>query len=187
MKKVLLIIASKGFQPIEYATPRQILQDEDIKVLTASDARDKSGNAISSDGSPVKVDMILEDVKAEDFDGIFIVGGPGAMEHLDNQRTYRIIHEIDREPNKIYGAICISTRILANADVLDGYRVTGWDGDNKLKEILKDNGAKYVAEGVVIDRNIITAAGPKNAQEFGEAILKTLYRTKIEKPYSPPY
>jgi len=183
MKKVLLMIASKGFQPIEYGVPRQILEDENVKVLTVSDSKDKLGNAISSDGSPAKVDLLLEDINVKDFDGIFIIGGPGAMEHLDNDRAYRIIHEIDREINKIYGAICISPRILANAGVLDDRRVTGWDQDKKLKDILNDAGATYVNEDVVIDRNLITATGPHAAQEFGEAILRGLYKLTIEKPY----
>lgn len=188
MKKVLLIVASHGFQPIEYGITRQVIEDEDIKVYTASDAADKLGNAISSDGSPVKIDYLLEDVNIEDFDGIFIIGGPGAMEHLDNERTYRIIEEVDRGLNKIYGAICISTRILAHAGVLDGRHVTGWDDDGKLKDILDDYGAKYLGEiGVVVDRNIITATGPKKAQEFGEAIVKALYPGKLEKSYTSPY
>lgn len=183
MKKVLFIIASKDFQPIEYGMPRQILQDEDIKVVTASDNKDKLGNAISKDHSLVKVDLLLEDVNVKDFDGIFIIGGPGAMEHLDNDRTYRIIHEVDREINKIYGAICISTRILANAGVLDGRQVTGWNEDKKLKSILDENGAHYINEDVVVDRNLITATGPDAAQEFGDAILKGLYKPTIQKPY----
>ena len=177
MKSVLLIIASKGFQPIEYGVTRKALEDENIKVYTASDAKDKLGNAISSDGSPVKVDYIIDDVEIKDFDGIFIIGGSGAMEHLDNERTYRIIEETDRALNKVYGAICISTRILAHAGVLDGRHVTGWDDDVKLKGILDDYGAQYIAEvGVVVDRNIVTATGPTKAQEFGEAIVKVLYQ-----------
>lgn len=175
MKKVLFIVSSRGFQPIEYGIPRQILEDEDIQVFTSSD---KSGTAISSDGSPIKVDFVLEDVNVQDFDGVFIIGGPGAMEHLDNDRTYRIIHEIDRKVDAIYGAICISTRILAHADVLEARRVTGWDGDHKIQGILSDYKAHYIAEPVIIDRNIITAKGPDAAQEFGEAIRDALYPRK---------
>jgi protease I len=186
-KKILFIVASNGFQPIEYGVPRQILENENIKVVTASNAKDEDSNAISSDGSKVKVDLLLDNVKIEDYDGIFIIGGPGAMENLDHERTYRIIQEIDKSLNKIYGAICISTRILANADVLDGRKVTGWNDDKKLKEILDEVGAEYIAEGVIVDRNLITAVGPKHAQEFGQAILQALYPRNIEKPYEPPF
>lgn len=178
MKKVLFVIASNGFQPIEYAVPRQILEDEDVKVVTVSNSKDLLGNAISSDNSFVKVDLLLQDVNVDHYDGLFIIGGPGALENLDNDNMYRLIHEMDRRATKIYGAICISTRILANSTVLETRRVTGWDGDNQLKSILNDSGAKFVDENVVVDRNIITANGPDAAQEFGQAILKALYPSK---------
>ena len=181
MKKVLLVIASKGFQPIEYGVTREILESEDIKVETASDAKDLLGNAISSDKQPVKVDYLLLDVNVDHYDGLFIIGGPGAMEHLDNANMYRLIREMDRRFNKIYGAICISTRILANADVLQDRKVTGWDKDNELASILKDVGAQYIRDqDVVVDDNIITATGPDVAQEFAQAILKTLYNRPVE-------
>jgi protease I len=183
MKKILLVVASKGFQPIEYGVTREILESEDIKVETASNAKDSLGNAISSDNQPVRVDYLLQDVNVDHYDGLFIIGGQGAMEHLDNDNMYRLIHEVDRRFNKIYGAICISPRILANAGVLEDRNVTGWDNDKKLAGILKDVGATYVNAGVVIDDNIITATGPDQAQEFAQAILKTLYTRPIESQY----
>lgn len=184
MKKVLFVIASRGFQPIEYNIPKQILESENIKVETASDAKDLLGNAISSDNQPVHVDFLLKDVNVDHYDGLFIIGGPGAIEHLDNDNMYRLIHEVDRRFNKIYGAICISTRILANADVLEDRKVTGWDKDNQLSSILEDVNAQYISDrDVVIDDNLITATGPDAAQEFGQAILKTLYSRSNESRY----
>ncbi|MDR3646094.1 MAG: DJ-1/PfpI family protein [Candidatus Babeliales bacterium] len=180
MKKILLVIASKGFQPIEYGVTREILEAEDIKVETASNAKDSLGNAISSDNKPAHVDYLLQDVNVDHYDGLFIIGGQDAMEHLDNDNMYRLIHEVDRRFNKIYGAICISTRILANAGVLEDRNVTGWDNDKKLALILKDVGANYVKAGVVVDDNIITATGPDEVQDFGQAILKALYTRQPE-------
>lgn len=176
MKKVLFVIASRGFHPIEYGVPRQILEDEDVKVFTASNSKDKDGHAISSDGSMVKVDLILEDVNVDNYDGIFLIGGPHAMEHLDNEKTYKIVRAADKQLDKLFGAICISPRILAKAGVLDGRKVTGWDKDNKLKEIMSKCNATVVEAGLVVDRNLITADGPDHAQEFGMAILKALYK-----------
>ncbi len=174
---MLLIIAHKGFQPIEYGITRQWLEEAGIKVITASD---QSGTAIAADNGEVKVDLVLEEVNVNDYDGIFFIGGSGAIEHLDNDRSYRIIHQVDRAHGKIYGAICISTRILAHAGVLEGRRVTGWDGDHKLDGILRDAGAEYVNMDVVVDRTIITAIGPKVAKEFGQAIIETLQNPYLE-------
>lgn len=174
-KKVLLVVAYQGFQPVEYGVTRQLLEDARIDVVVASD---KEGVAVASDGSTVDVRYILEDVIVSDYDAIFFIGGSGAMDHLDNDRSYRIIREADRVA-LIYGGICIATRILANAGVLEWRRVTGWDNDNKLQAILDAAGATYVKTGVVIDNNVITAVGPSHAEDFGQAIIEVLNKPRV--------
>ena len=75
---------------------------------------------------------------------------------------------------KPYGAICISSRILAAAGVLSGKKATGWDDDNKLAHIFKKHNVEYIKESIVIDENVVTAIGPSAAQEFAQGILKVL-------------
>ena len=176
-KKVLLIIASKGYQPIEFNEPCKLLQENGFKVFTASD---KSGQAVASDGSTTVVNFTLDEVKPEDFDAVFVIGGPGAMKHLDNPKTHKIVQAINKDMYKLFGAICIAPRILANAGVLDFRNVTGWDGDNKLSEILEKAGATYIHSGVVVDNNLITATGPEAAKDFAQAIVKELKHPQIE-------
>lgn len=173
-KKVLLIIAHNGFQPVEYSVPKKILQEAGITVVTASDAPGVAVSSISSE--PAKVDLVLDEVKVGDYEGIFFIGGPGALEHLDNKKSYRIIRGIvgAPSPRPLWGAICISPRILAKAGVLKNKTAAGWDGDNELFGILESAGATYVREPVVVDGNLITASGPPAAEEFGKVILKEL-------------
>ena len=168
--KVLLIIAFQGFQPLEYEEPKKILQKAGVEVITGSD---QTGTALSAIDKPVQVDIILDDVKIEDYDGVFFIGGPGALEHLDNEKSYRIIRELS-ESDKAWGAICISPRILAKAGVLENKKATGWNDDGQLDDILEQVGAEYVRQPVVADDKLVTGWGPDAAQEFGKAILKIL-------------
>lgn len=170
MKKVLLVVASDGFQPKEYADTKAALEAGEFLVQTGSD---QSGEAFATDGSSTLVDVVLEKVNVQEFDGVFFIGGPGALEHLDNQESNRILNEamIAQKP---YGAICITPRILAKAHVLVGKQATGWDQDNKLSEIFAQNNVEYIKEDVVVDGNIITANGPLAARAFGEAIVNIL-------------
>ncbi len=171
MKKVLFIIAHEGYQPVEYSASKKILENGDVKVMTASN---KEGVATSSiNQQKADVDLSLEKVNAGDYDGIFFIGGPGAPDHLDNEESYRIIREAAAS-GKPWGAICISPRILAKAGVLSGKKATGWDGDNELGKILHDTGAEYAREPVVVDGNLITASGPSAAEEWGRKILEKL-------------
>jgi protease I len=171
MKPVLLVIAHEDFQPVECITPKKVLLAAGLEVKIASDL---SGEAVAAmTREKVMVDVTLDEVNVGDYDGIFFMGGPGALKFLNNEKTYKIIREAAKVC-KAWGAICISPRILAAAGVLGGRRVTGWDGDNGLARILSDAGAEYVGGPVVADGSLITADGPAAAEEFGKRIVELL-------------
>lgn len=169
---VVIIIASEGYQPIEYATPKKILEQAGFMVTVASD---KPGTAVASDKSTTRIDITLNNVIIDHYAAIIVVGGPGTLEHLDNETTYTLI-KAAQQAKKLIAAICIAPRILARAGILKGKRATGWDGDDELASILKEHGATYEHRPVVIDGSIITAIGPTAAQEFGTKIVERLSR-----------
>src|SRR5437868_10800293 len=109
---VALIIAHTGYQQTEYSLPKHIIEAAGIGVVTVSD---KPGTAIAKDNSTAHVDVTLAELQVSDYKAILFIGGPGALEHLDNPASYRILQDavILRI---VIGAICIATRILAKAD-----------------------------------------------------------------------
>ncbi len=168
---VLLVIASKGFQQIEYGVTKKMLTDAGFTVVTASDVSDK---AIAKDGSKVHVDITLSQIRVNDYQGIFFIGGPGTLEHLDNNTSYKILQEAALQ-HKPIGAICIATRILAKSGVLRDKYATGWNDDGLLNAIFAENGVVYLPEEkVVVESNVITATDPSGAQQFGEQIVELL-------------
>lgn len=166
-KKVLLLVAQKGFQSKEYFDTKYELEKSGIEVMTVASLREV---AVSHMGDEVTPDLALSEVKLSDYNGVFAIGGPGALEYLDNEETVRIYKEAQMMGDYPYGAICISPRILAKAGVLTGKRATGWDGDGKLQDIFDSYGIIRVKESVVADGVIVTAAGPAAAHDFGKEI-----------------
>ena len=168
--KVVLVVAHQGYQPLEYSIPKKTLTQAGFTVVTASN---KAGTAMAKDGSTTPVDILIDNVNPALYAGIFFVGGPGAMESLDNPISYTLITQTVRL-GKPLGAICVAPRILARAGVLTDKNATGWDGDNQLASIFKEYGVNYVAQPVVVDDFIITAQGPAVAQSFADASIKVL-------------
>jgi protease I len=168
--QVLFIIAYNGYQQIEYEEPKKILKAAGIEVITASN---KIGHATAKDGSTTVVDLAIDNVDIEPYAGIFFIGGPGALENLDDNKSYSLIKKA-HQAHKIIGAICISTRILAKAGILHSKRATGWDGDNELTKVYSAHQVVYTRNPVVVDGTIITATGPEAAQEFGRKIIVLL-------------
>ncbi len=171
MKKIILFIAHEGFQPVEYFEAKKVLDSAGFEVITASD---KTGQAMPSAGTDfVDVDYEICEIKPEDYDGLFIIGGHGAMDFLNTGEVYDLFQSAE-EKGKFVGAICIAPRILAEAGILKSKKATGWDGDNKLGEVLANAGAEYVRVPVVTDGKLITADGPSSARDWGLAIVKAL-------------
>ena len=83
---ILLIIASQGFQHIEYSDTKKVIEDAGFSIITASD---KAGTATAKNGTTASVDLTLDHVIANNYAGIFFIGGPGALEHLDNNTSIK--------------------------------------------------------------------------------------------------
>lgn len=171
-KKAVFIIAFDDFRDEEYFKTQEVLFKNDILIKVASI---KKGQAKGADGGVVNIDLTLDELKVENFDAIIFIGGPGALEDLDNEKSYRIAREAV-EKNKLLAAICISPTILAKAGVLNGKRATVWASalDRQPIKILEENGAEYINEKVVQDGKIVTANGPAASEEFGNKILEAL-------------
>ncbi len=171
MKKALLIVAQNGYQPMEYADTKDELEKAGVKVDVASFEK---AEAIASDGSKIMVDKGFNDVDAEDYDAIVVIGGPGSEAELRGNEKVREIVQAADNAHKIVAAICYSPVILAEARLLKDRKAAVWNLDGKQKEILAAEGATYSEEDVVVDTRIITANGPAAAREFGKAIVNVL-------------
>ena len=178
-KKIVLIIANEGYQSTEYGIPKQLLREANAQVITASN---KPGGAIAQDQSTTKVDITLNylDTHVTDYDGIFFIGGPGALENLDNSTSYSIIAQTKKH-NIPYGAICVAPRILAKGYGLEGKKATGWNNDNALETILTGFGAIYTPHPIVTDGLVVTASGPEAAKEFAEGIIRVITKKELSK------
>ncbi len=176
-KKVAMIIAFRNFRDVEFFVPKEILEEAGAEVVAVST---KKGLAIGADGGEVEINVLINEIKPENFDAIVFVGGPGALDYLDNQTSYNLAKKTT-EKNKILAAICISPLILANAGVLKGKRATVWSSplDKNPIRILKNGGAIYQDALVVVDGKIVTASGPQAAKDFGKVLVSLLTKEPL--------
>lgn len=172
MPKVVIIIAFQDFRDEEYFVPKEILEGAGAEVKTASN---QMGRALGADGGEVEIDLLVKDLNPADFDAVVFIGGPGCLENLDNENSYKVVKETVSQ-DKILASICISPIILAKAGVLKRKKATVWSSsmDKSPVKILEKNGAIYQDELVVIDGKIITGNGPVAAEQFGKAIVGIL-------------
>lgn len=170
MATILYVIAKNGFRDPEYFVPKNVLKTAGHAVVTASNGI-KGELAHGVEGGVAEIDVAIRDAHAGNYDAVVFAGGPGALENLDNEESYRLVNETIRE-GKVLAAICIAPVVLARAGVLAGKKAVVWSSADDASGIdaIRERGAEYVDEPVVRDGSIITARNPRAAQEFGEAL-----------------
>ncbi len=174
IKKVVFIVPYKDFRDEEYFVTKQILDYNEINSKVASN---ELGVAQGIDGGEIKINLKITDIEINKFDALIFIGGPGCLQHLDNDICYQLINNFIY---KIIAAICISPVILAKAGVLQNKKATVWSSnmDKQAVNILQENKAIFIDKQVVIDNNIITANGPQAAHNFGLAIINKINENK---------
>lgn len=181
---ILLIVASQGYQPVEYGLTRNALEQRGFRIAVASDQKTacahtpqdpKQLQILAKYPAFMKIEdtLPLPSININNYQGVFIIGGPGALEHLNTEIVKTIVLQAAHK-GLAYGAICISPRILAQAGLLAGKQATGWDSDNELTGIFKQHNVSYVQHPVVVDDKVVTADGPSSAEAFGKAIADVL-------------
>ena len=121
-------------------------------------------------GKKFKPDLRLENINANNFAGIVLIGGNGAKDYKNNSKLHKILNDFNKS-NKIVAAICVAPVILAAAGLLNGKSATCFP---EVKQDLMKPDIDYKDLPVVAAKNIITANGPKASFEFAETILLLL-------------
>jgi len=171
-KKIAMLIGFREFRDEEYFIPKKILESAGVRITTVSDSL---GTAIGKLGGEAEINILLENLKVEDYDAVLFIGGPGAGKYVDNETAHQIVRETI-EKDKVLAAICIAPMILAKAGVLEGKKATVWSSvmDKSAVKVLKEAGAVYQESPVVVDGKIVTASGPLAAKKFAEAVINIL-------------
>jgi protease I len=122
----------------------------------------------------VQPDFAVYETNPDFFDCIIIVGGPGSPMLAENKEVTDLLM-ISHKKEKTIGAICLGPVVLARAGILSDKSSTVFPDRNAIIT-LRNAGAIYRAQPVVVDGNIVTADGPESAGKFGTEIVGLLKR-----------
>jgi len=165
--KVLFVIAPENFRDEELFQTQEVIQAAGFETEVVSQ---KTGLIKGMLGGEIAVKKSIFDIVVADYQAIIFIGGTGAKIYFDDLLALNLAQEaVDQ--GKVVAAICIAPSILANAGLLSEKRAVAYASE---KTNLKNKGAVWVDQPVVVDGKIITASGPKTAKDFGWKIVKSL-------------
>ena len=172
--KRVAILVEDLYQDLEVWYPYYRLKEAGAQVVFVGTGKPAY---TGKNGYPLKADVSIEQVRAQEFDAVIVPGGyaPDILRRFD--AVNRLVSEANRL-GKVIGAICHAGWVLCSADVLRGKTATCFSA---IKDDVVNAGATYVDREVVRDGNLITSRKPDDLPAF----LRTLIEALSESPRTP--
>jgi protease I len=167
--KRIAILATHGFEQVELTEPRKALDEAGAKTVVIAPAAGHIRGWKSKEwGDSVAVDVALEDADPDDYDALMLPGGALNPDQLRlDERAVKFVRSFF-EHSKPVAAICHAPIMLIEANVIKDRRVTSWPS---LKTDLRNAGAQWTGEEVVVDRNLVTSRKPEDIPAFNARMI----------------
>lgn len=128
-------------------------------------------------GDTIEAQMAVADADPSDYAGLVVPGGvanPDALRADDDAVSFvRGFFEQDK-PSAV---ICHGPWVLIEADVVRGRTVTSWPS---LQTDLRNAGATWVDEEVVVDNGLVTSRNPGDLPAFCGKLIEEIAEGKHE-------
>lgn len=165
-QKRLAFLATDGFEQSELEEPLKAFRDAGAQCdIVSVKGGQIQGMHHHDKGDKFNVDKTLEEVSADDYDGLVLPGGvanPDALRLSEKAVTFAKDFFRQRKP---VAAICHGPWLLVEADVVKERLITSWPS---LKTDLRNAGANWVDEECVVDKGLVTSRKPADLPAFIE-------------------
>jgi len=177
--KRVAILVEDGFEQVELTSPKQALEEAGAKTHIISPKRDKvKGWEHTKWGQEFPVDVAIEQANASDYDALLL---PGGVMNPDKLRTNRQAVQFVRsffDQGKPVAAICHGPWTLIEAGVVNGRKVTSYPS---IQTDLKNAGANWVDQEVVVDQGLVTSRNPDDLPAFNRKMVEEISEGRHER------
>jgi protease I len=168
--KRVAVLATDGVEQAELEQPWQALVDAGARPeLIGLEPGTITAYQHIEPGGTKDVDVVLADADPTAYDGLVLPGGVINGDFVRAEPAAAAFVKAFFDAGKPVAAICHAPWVLIEADVVRGRRMTSWPS---LQTDLRNAGAEWVDEEVVVDGNLITSRKPDDLPAFGRTIVE---------------
>lgn len=172
--KRVAVLMTDGVEQVEYTSPREFLQQRGATVTLL--APKEKGEQVQgyhhvAPGDRFPVDLHVRDARPGDFDALVLPGGVANPDQL--RMSFEAVDFVRQfaSEDKPIAAICHGPWTLIEAGVANASHMTSWPS---LQTDLRNAGAEWTDDEVVIDGRLITSRKPDDLPAFNHALLQLL-------------
>jgi protease I len=168
--KKIAIVVTDGFEQVELTEPKKALEEAgaETHIIALKEGEVKGWNHTEW-GDKFKVDKTIGSVNADDYNGLLLPGGVMSPDKL--RADEKVVSFVSKfmESGKPVAAICHGPWTLIETGKLQGKKVTSY---HTLKTDLKNAGAEWVDQEVVVDNGLVTSRNPDDIPAFNKKIIE---------------
>jgi protease I len=168
--KHVAFLFTEGVEQVELTDPLGAIRDAgaDVELVSLETGTVQMFNHLDK-GDTIEATRAVSEADASNYDALVVPGGVANPDRLrtdeDAVRFVRAFFEQD----KPVGIICHGPWMLAEADVAKGRTVTSWPS---LRTDLRNAGADWVDEQVVVDNGLVTSRKPDDLPAFCAKLIE---------------
>jgi protease I len=168
---VAFLVAPEGIEQVELTEPWQAVQQAGgtPELISVQPGTVQAYHHLDQ-ADTFPVDRVVTEANVDDYIGLAL---PGGVANPDFLRTVpdavRFVADFAAKGKPI-AAICHAPWMLIEAEVARGRRVTSWPS---LRTDLRNAGADWVDQQVVVDRDLVTSRKPDDLPAFSEKLVAT--------------
>jgi protease I len=168
--KKVAIIAADMVERVELVEPRQALEaaGATTELLSIKPGEIEAFHHFDKAGK-IKVDRLVEEADASEYDALMIPGGVGNPDQLRGDENVVSFVRDFFEAGKPVAAICHAPWVLVEAGIVRGRRLTSWP---TLQTDIRNAGGEWVDAPVVVDRGLVTSRKPDDIPAFNEKMIE---------------
>src|SRR6202012_4091757 len=168
--KKIAFLFTEGAEQVEVTEPLKAVKDAgaDVDIVSLEKGEIEMWKHFDK-GDKIKADKAVADADASDYDGLVRPGGVANPDQLRaDQDAVKFVRAFF-EQDKPVGVICHGPWMLVETGVAKGRKVTSGPS---LQTDLRNAGAEWVDEEVVVDNGLVTSRKPDDLPAFCAKIVE---------------
>lgn len=164
------ILVTDGFEQVELTEPRKALKEAGAETAIVSPKQDRvRGWKFTEWGEEMPVDVPLAKAQAENFDALLLPGGVINPDKLRMDSAAVAFVKAFFDSGKPVAAICHGPWSVIEAGQARGRRIASWPS---LKTDLRNAGAEWVDQEVVVEGNLVSSRKPDDLPAFNRGMIE---------------
>jgi protease I len=170
------ILVTDGFEQVELTRPQKALDvaGAETQIVSPKTERVRGWN-FTEWGEEFPVDRPLARASAEDFDALLL---PGGVMNPDTLRMQPKAVEFVRaffDRDKPVAVICHGPWTVIETGAARGRRIAAWPS---LKTDLRNAGAEWIDDEVVVDGNLVSSRKPDDIPAFNQKMIEVFAQAR---------